>query len=54
MPWLVKGLLLAFRTKRGRQLLLAGGMGAIEIARSKRARDLYGRARRLATNRRAD
>ena len=44
MPWLVKALLLALKTKRGRELLFAGGVGALEIARSKRARELYARA----------
>ena len=44
MPWLVKALLLALKTKRGRELLFAGGIGAIEIARSNRARELYTRA----------
>jgi hypothetical protein len=49
MPWLVKALLLALKTKRGRQLLFAGGAGAVEIARSKRARELYARARSAAS-----
>lgn len=44
MPWLAKALLLALKTKRGRELLFAGGLGAVEIARSKRARELYARA----------
>jgi hypothetical protein len=44
MPWLLKALLLALKTKRGRKLLLAGGMGAVDLARSKRARELYARA----------
>jgi hypothetical protein len=44
MPWLAKALLLALKTKRGRELLFAGGMGVLEIARSKRARELYARA----------
>ena len=44
MPWLVKALLLALKTKRGRELLLAGGVGALDLARSKRARELYARA----------
>lgn len=44
MPWLAKALLLALKTRRGRELLFAGGMGALEIARSKRARELYARA----------
>ena len=50
MPWLAKALLMALKTKRGRDLLLAGGIGAIEIARSKRARELYVRARQLAAD----
>lgn len=44
MPWVVKALLLALKTKRGRELLFAGGVGAVEVARSKRARELYARA----------
>jgi hypothetical protein len=51
MPWLVKALLLALKTKRGRKLLLAGGMGAIDLARSKRARELYARAWLTAASR---
>jgi len=50
MPWLAKALLLALKTKRGRELLLAGGMGAIEIARSERARDVYARAWEMAAD----
>ena len=48
MPWLVKALLLALKTKRGRELLFAGGIGAIEIAQSDRARKLYARTWQLA------
>ena len=44
MPWLVKALLLVLKTKRGRRLLLAGGAGAVEIARGERARRVYIRA----------
>jgi hypothetical protein len=44
MPWLVKALLLALKTKRGRELLFAGGIGAAEIARSDRARRFYAKA----------
>ncbi|HZT84021.1 MAG TPA: hypothetical protein VE984_01190 [Gaiellaceae bacterium] len=44
MPWLAKALLLALKTKSGRQLLLAGGIGALDIARSERARALYAKA----------
>jgi hypothetical protein len=44
MPWLVKAFLLLLKTKRGRRLLLAGGAGAAEIARSERARRFYARA----------
>jgi hypothetical protein len=44
MPWLVKALLVVLKTRRGRELLFAGGIGALDIARSKRARELYARA----------
>jgi hypothetical protein len=44
MPWLVKALLVMLKTRRGRELLFAGGIGALDIARSKRARELYARA----------
>ena len=44
MLWLVKVLLLALKTRRGRELLLAGGAGAWDLARSQRARELYARA----------
>lgn len=50
MPWLVKALLVALKTKRGRELLLAGGIGALDIARSDRARELYARAREAAAD----
>lgn len=50
MPWLAKALLLALKTKRGRELLFAGGIGAVEIARSKRAREVYARAWEVAAD----
>jgi hypothetical protein len=50
MPWLAKALLLALKTKRGRELLFAFGLGAVEIARSDRARKLYGRALEVAAD----
>jgi len=43
MPWLAKALLLALKTKRGRELLLTGAVGAFELARSARAREVYDR-----------
>jgi hypothetical protein len=50
MPWLAKALLLFLKTKRGRELLFAGGTGAVEIARSKRLRELYARAWEVAAD----
>jgi hypothetical protein len=50
MPWLAKALLLALKSRRGRQLLLTGGLGALEIARSPRARELYVRAWEVAAD----
>lgn len=53
MPWLAKVLLLALKTKRGRELLFAGGIGAVEIARSERARRFYARTWEVAADPRA-
>ena len=50
MPWLAKVLLLALKTKRGRELLFAGGIGAVEIARSERAHRFYARAWEVAAD----
>jgi hypothetical protein len=50
MPWLVKALLVVLKTRRGRELLFAGGIGALDMARSKRARELYARAREAAAD----
>lgn len=44
MPWLLKALLLGVKTRRGRELLFAGAVGAFDLARSRRARDLYAKA----------
>jgi hypothetical protein len=52
VPWILKALLLVARTKRGRKLLVAGALGAVELARSDQARRLYGKARSLAYARR--
>ena len=53
MPWIAKALLLALKTKRGRDLLVAAGLGAVEIAQSERARGLYARAWEVAADPRA-
>ena len=45
MPWIVKALLILAKTRRGRRLLFAVGVAAIELARGERARKLYGKAR---------
>lgn len=45
MPWIVKALFLLARTRRGRKLVLAAGLGAIELAQSEQARKLYATAR---------
>ena len=44
MPLILKGLLLAMKSRRGRELLFAGALGAFELARSDRARKLYAKA----------
>jgi hypothetical protein len=45
MPWLVKALFVLAKTRRGRKLLFAVGVAAIEVAQSDRARKLYAKAR---------
>jgi len=50
MPWLARALLLALKTKRGRELLFAGAIAAVELAQSERARELYAKAREVATD----
>jgi hypothetical protein len=45
MPWLLKALLILLKSRRGRRLLFAVGVGVLELARGERARRLYGRAR---------
>jgi hypothetical protein len=46
MLWIVKGLLILAKTRRGRELLFAAGLTAIELARGDRARKLYAKALR--------
>ena len=45
MSWILKGLVVLARTRRGRKLLLAAGLGAVEWATSERAQRLYATAR---------
>jgi hypothetical protein len=48
MPLIVKALLVLVKTRRGRELLFAVGLGVFELARSDLARKLYAKARRAA------
>jgi hypothetical protein len=43
--WILKALLVVARSRRGRKLLVAAGLGAVEVARGDRARNLYAQAR---------
>jgi hypothetical protein len=45
--WILKALLVVAKSRRGRKLLLAAGVGAAELARGDRARNLYAQARRI-------
>ena len=45
MPWIVKALFILVKTRRGRELLFAVGLAAIELAQGDRARRLYAKAR---------
>jgi hypothetical protein len=49
MPWILKGLFVLVRTRRGRKVLVAAGLGAADLARSDQARKLYAKARAKAT-----
>ena len=50
MPWLIKGVLLAAKSRLGRELLFAGALGAVEVARSARARRLAAATWKLAAD----
>lgn len=45
MPFMVKALLILVKTRKGREILFAVGLTAIEIAQGDRARKLYAKAR---------
>jgi len=45
MPWIAKGLVVLARTRKGRKLLLAAGLGLLDLAQSDQARKLYTTAR---------
>ena len=45
MLWIVKALLVLAKSRRGRKLLFAVGVGAAELAQGDRARKLYAQAR---------
>ena len=53
MPWILKGLLLAAKSKRGREVLFAGMLAAIELAKSERARKTYSNVHGLLVDPRA-
>jgi len=53
VAWVVKGLLLVGKSKRGRELLLAGALAAVELAQSDQARKLYAKAGKAARDPRA-
>jgi hypothetical protein len=42
--WILKGLLVLAKTRRGRKLLFAGALAASELAQGERARKLYAKA----------
>ena len=53
MLWIVKGLFVLAKTRRGRRLLFAGALAASELAQSERARKLYAKALSSARRRQA-
>jgi hypothetical protein len=44
MPWILTGLFVLIKTRRGRKLLFGVGVAAFELVQSERARTLYGKA----------
>jgi hypothetical protein len=42
--WILKGLFVLAKTRRGRKLLFAGALAASELAQGDRARKLYAKA----------
>ena len=48
MLWILKALLVVSKSRRGRKLLLAAGLGAVEVARGDRARNPYAQVRSAA------
>jgi hypothetical protein len=51
--WILKGLFVLAKTRRGRKLLFAGALAVSELAQSERARKLYAKALRSARRRQA-
>ena len=45
MAWIVKGLFILAKTRKGRELLFAAGLGIIDLAQGESARKLYAKAR---------
>jgi hypothetical protein len=45
MPWVLKGLFILAKSRRGRKLLYGVGLAAIKVAQGDRARTLYAKAR---------
>ena len=50
MPWILKGLFVLAKTRRGRKLLVAAGLGAADLVRSDHARKLYANVRAKFTD----
>ena len=50
MPWLIKGLFVLLKTRKGRELLFTAGLTAVELAQREEARKLYARARASVTD----
>jgi hypothetical protein len=45
MAWIVKALFVLAKTRRGRKLLFAAGLGVVDLAKSEQAQKLYASAR---------
>ena len=45
MPWLIKGLFILAKTRKGRELLFTATLAVVELAQREQARELYAKAR---------
>lgn len=48
MLWIIKGLFVLAKSRKGRELLFTAGLAVVELAQREEARKLYAKARESA------